>query len=210
MKCILCGKRKGKRHCPAKNQLICARCCGEKRMVEVDCPPGCNYLESGHVHQAQRKFIHQLNHEDSPARAQRYLDTAHNLGGVLEQLEQAVLRYAAGLTSIRDQDVLEAVELLKKNYQTEDKGVIFEHRSPNPLAGPLTQELREVVEELREGGEELRPLRLSEALDCLENLIQDIRYHIQEPGQPLTFLQFIARSYPEVREETQPNRIILP
>lgn len=210
MKCILCGKRKGKRHCPAKNSLICARCCGEKRMVEVDCPPDCNYLESGHIHQARRKFIHQLTQEQSPARAQRYLDTARNYGEVLARLEQAILRYAAGMSSMRDSDVLEAVELLKKNYQTEDKGVIFEHRSPNPLAGPLTQDLREVIEELREGSRELRRLRLSEALDCLENLLQDIRYHIQEQGQPLSYLQFIARSYPDVRDEAQGSSIIQP
>ncbi|MEE8587558.1 MAG: hypothetical protein V3T83_22195 [Acidobacteriota bacterium] len=210
MKCILCGQRKGKRRCPAKNSLICARCCGEKRMVEVDCPPDCNYLESGHIHQAHRKFIHLLSHEQSPARAQRYLDTARNFGEVLARLEQAILRYAAGLTSIRDQDVLEAVELLKKNYQTEDKGVIFEHRSPNPLAGPLTKELRTVVEDLREGSEGLPPLRLSEALDCLENQIQDILYHIQESGQPLSYLQFITRTYPEIRNETRGSRLILP
>ena len=112
--------------------------------------------------------------------------------------------------SIRDQDLLEAVELLKKNYQTEDKGVIFEHRSPNPLAGPLTKELRTVVENLRQGREDLPPLRLPEALDCLENLIQDILYHLQESGQPLSYLQFITRTYPEIRNETRGSRLILP
>ena len=44
MSCPLCRERKGKRHCPAKDERICSVCCGGKRLVEIDCPRDCAYL----------------------------------------------------------------------------------------------------------------------------------------------------------------------
>lgn len=42
--CVSCGQRKGKRSCPALGGLICPKCCGTKRVVEIHCPPDCRYL----------------------------------------------------------------------------------------------------------------------------------------------------------------------
>jgi len=42
--CPLCELRKPKRYCPAKAEMICADCCGEKREVTIDCPSDCSYL----------------------------------------------------------------------------------------------------------------------------------------------------------------------
>ena len=44
MACPLCEKRKPKRPCPARGDLICARCCGEQREVSIECPFDCSYL----------------------------------------------------------------------------------------------------------------------------------------------------------------------
>ena len=49
MSCSLCGRRKGKRACPARGAEICSQCCGTKRLVEVDCPPDCAYLTGAHA-----------------------------------------------------------------------------------------------------------------------------------------------------------------
>jgi len=42
--CPSCRKKKGKRTCPALGGLICPKCCGSKRIVEIHCPPDCRYL----------------------------------------------------------------------------------------------------------------------------------------------------------------------
>jgi len=42
--CPSCDARKGKRSCPALGGLICPRCCGTKRILEIRCPPDCRYL----------------------------------------------------------------------------------------------------------------------------------------------------------------------
>lgn len=44
MKCVKCGKQKGKRACPALGGDICATCCGTHRLKEISCPAGCTWL----------------------------------------------------------------------------------------------------------------------------------------------------------------------
>ena len=44
-RCWSCEKVRGKRVCPARGgALICSRCCGTKRQVEIQCPSDCAYL----------------------------------------------------------------------------------------------------------------------------------------------------------------------
>ena len=50
--CPLCGVRKARRECPALGRMICAVCCGTKRLVEIPCPDSCPYLASAREHPA--------------------------------------------------------------------------------------------------------------------------------------------------------------
>lgn len=59
-KCSLCNTAKGKRYCPALDRILCPRCCASKRLVEIDCPANCRYLE-GAVYQTQREEDKRLN-----------------------------------------------------------------------------------------------------------------------------------------------------
>jgi hypothetical protein len=42
--CLYCEHRKGKRSCPALAGAICAACCGQHRLRDIDCPAGCVHL----------------------------------------------------------------------------------------------------------------------------------------------------------------------
>ncbi len=44
-RCVYCGERQGKRECPALGGMICSRCCGEHRGVEINCSPDCRYFK---------------------------------------------------------------------------------------------------------------------------------------------------------------------
>lgn len=44
MKCVKCGRQKGKRACPALGGDICSACCGTHRLKEISCPADCQYL----------------------------------------------------------------------------------------------------------------------------------------------------------------------
>jgi hypothetical protein len=42
--CSYCQQQKGKRSCPALGGMVCASCCGQHRLGEIDCPSDCTYL----------------------------------------------------------------------------------------------------------------------------------------------------------------------
>ena len=52
MTCPSCGRRKGRRDCPALRASICTICCGTKRLVEIDCPETCVHLTTAREHPA--------------------------------------------------------------------------------------------------------------------------------------------------------------
>jgi hypothetical protein len=53
--CTRCGRRKAQRDCPALGIRICARCCGEDRLVRIDCPPTCVHLKAHEPFQVERQ-----------------------------------------------------------------------------------------------------------------------------------------------------------
>ncbi len=52
--CVSCGRRRGTRYCPALGGYICSRCCGEKRLVSIACPPSCPHLKRNEAFQAAK------------------------------------------------------------------------------------------------------------------------------------------------------------
>ena len=53
-KCKHCGQKKGKRQCPALNDVICAQCCATHRLDTIQCPADCMYLQSEFYQQGRR------------------------------------------------------------------------------------------------------------------------------------------------------------
>lgn len=201
MKCVTCGERKGKRFCPAKNSHICAQCCGEKRVVEIDCPPDCSYLTSGQSYQWLKKYVSQMQQEKDPVRRRKIYEATQRYGPLLSDVEEKIVNYSSDLRSLKDQHVLEAIKLLKETYRTEEKGLIYEHSSANPLVESLIRDLRRFLEESRASGGEFAHLRANQLVDCLEVMETDIRYHLQSGTEEDSYLTFIKRSHPEAATE---------
>lgn len=196
MKCPVCNSRKGKRFCPAKQRQICAQCCGEKRVIEIRCPPDCAYLTSGQSYQRFKDYVAQIQAIESPLEQQLILETSFRYADFLEELEKSIVEYAADLRSLRDSDVSEALSRVRETYETESKGIIYEHASPNPLVQALVKQLRETIESLRDERKPEEPhLGPSELIDCCRVLQLNVRHYAEGSGQD--YLQFIRRSHPE-------------
>jgi hypothetical protein len=198
MKCILCDQRKGKRFCPAKNTSICAQCCGEQRVIEIDCPSDCVYLHSGQAYQAVKKYSAQLRQEEDPVKRRKLYETSQAFGPVFGKIEQSIINYSASLQTLTDGHILEAVTLLKETYRTEQKGVIYEHTSSNPLVQALVRDLKEALEKIRaEQGSGLPILKPLDLHDCLAVVETDISYHMESSSERERYLSFIRRNHPE-------------
>lgn len=209
VKCVKCSQKKGKRSCPALGQLICANCCGEKRVSEIPCPPDCSFLASGQAYHWRKKYVSILDRELDNRKRQMLYETTQQFHQLLSAIERVVVAYASGLKSLRDRDVRQALELLKETYATEAKGVIYQASSSNPLAQSLSRELYEFLEKQREeAAEQGFVLRPEHILQCLEVLLTDINHHLAQDKDGNGFLRFIQRNHPDATQSPAGGIII--
>lgn len=214
MKCGLCDQRKAKRQCPAKNALICAQCCGEKRVLEIDCPESCPFLKAGRERELEDygKRIRSLD-QKAQERSRRVLVDHQD---AVAYLEHAISRERLLSHDLTDRDVARAVDVLLETYRTEDKGVLYETTSEDLRIESLRRELRTIIESLRnpegkEGKGIVDPqsdrLTLGAAIDCLEYIRSVASVHMEDRHSSSSYVDFLARVTP--RKETR-SSIILP
>ena len=152
MVCPLCGERKTKRGCPALGKVICAVCCGTKRLTEINCPSDCVYLTSAKAH--------------PPAIVQRQLEHDRALllpllGGMSERQARIFLMFAAliarhesdAFQKLRDEDVAFAADALAATLETAARGIVYDHRPATLPAERVLTELKALVADItKEGG----------------------------------------------------------
>ena len=148
--CPLCGTRKPKRFCPARDRHICAVCCGTKRVTEINCPSTCGYLSSARAHPpavVQR-------------RQERDLRFLLPLLSELSEPQYRLLLFFQGITlehsasalpPLLDSDVAEAASTVAATLETAGKGIIYKHQATSlpaqRLAGAIEEALRRLSAE---------------------------------------------------------------
>lgn len=147
MACPLCQKRPSKRACPAVRQDICPVCCATKRLVEIQCPEDCRYLDAAQKHPA------------AVVRRQIDRDLAvlmTTVGRLSEQqlqllflLESVVLSFKPdGFVRLTDVDIATAASALAVTLDASDKGLIIDEAASSPSAEELRRALKTVVDEV--------------------------------------------------------------
>ena len=214
MKCCLCDQRKAKRHCPAKNTLICAQCCGEKRILQIDCPESCQYLKAGREREVD-DFGKRIRNLDQAAQERSRRVLAEHQDAVA-YLEYTIAHERILSRDLTDKDVVRAIDVLLNTYKTEDKGVLYETTSEDLRVESLRRELRTIIESLRnpQGKEgkgivdpQIARLTLSGTIGCLEYIRSLISVFMEDRHSSTGYVDFLARVTP--RKETR-SSIILP
>jgi hypothetical protein len=210
LNCTLCETRKEKRFCPALHARICATCCGTHREVFLDCPSDCLYLKQAREYARFRpelledeRWFAQVQVEDD------FLD-AHPL--LLEDLAERICQSALGNSSLRDRDVIEALVALVRSFETRaNSGLHYEPTGPSLAQQALIQELREVIADYDQEGQETGDPHLQDS-DALKVLVFVLRLALdRSSGRPLSrgFLEFLRTEF--MKDENNPqSRIILP
>jgi hypothetical protein len=191
MVCPLCGARKARRACPGVGQAICAICCGTKRLVEIQCPPTCGYLQAARAHPA------------AVEQRQRELDVsviAPLLRDLTERQQQlfflllGVTRRQAddALRPLLDADVADAASALAATYETSARGVIYEHQTRSLPAQRLLGNLQAALADLgRDGRERLVEREAPHALRAIERGVRTVS---ALPGAGRTaYLELVGR-----------------
>jgi hypothetical protein len=213
--CPSCGRRRGRRSCPALGREICAICCGTKRLIEIACPPECRYLSSARQHPAA---VVQRRRE----REGRFLAAVVN--GLTEPqyqlfllVQMAVVRYAPGaIPALVDRDVAEAARALADTAETAARGIIYEHQTTSLPAQRLLTELKAMLDSLRQSGRGPRESDVTLALRATERAAATAE---EELGGERAYVELLAGLFAAAPsedatgpadEKSKPSGLILP
>ncbi|MBI3047106.1 MAG: hypothetical protein HYY76_02235 [Acidobacteria bacterium] len=172
MLCASCGRRKGRRECPALGRTICTVCCGTKRLVEIRCPNDCAYLAVAREHPAA--VVRRQQERD----VARLLPTIQHLTErqyrLFFRFHTAIARHkpgvsiADGFTRLVDADIAEAAAALASTLETAARGVIYEHTPQSLPAQSLAVALRTTLAQVREQGARVYDGEAAVALRAIE------------------------------------------
>jgi hypothetical protein len=189
MTCPECGQRKARRECPALGRTICPVCCGTKRLTEIACPPGCEYLASAREHPAA--VVKRQQERDVAT----LLPTIRNLTERQYQLfflfQTVIKRHKPeGFARLVDEDVADAATALAATLETSARGVIYEHVATSAVARGLVGELKAMLAEMRQQGATVYD---REAAIVLRSIEQGARESRKQGTSDTAYLTLMAR-----------------
>jgi len=210
LNCTLCETRKEKRFCPALHARICAACCGTHRELILDCPSDCSYLKQAREYDRFRPELFEDERWFAYVQVEEDLLDAHPV--LLEDLVESITQSALGNSSLRDRDVIEALTALIRSFETRaNSGLHYEPTRPSLAQQALIQELREVIGDYDEEGQEMGDPHLHDS-DALKALVFVLRLALdRSSGRPLSrgFLDFLRTEFKKNGSNTD-SRIVLP
>jgi hypothetical protein len=221
MKCVICGHKRGKRACPARNAWICPQCCGEKRVLEIDCPEACEYLQAGRKIEMTQEYARHVQTSDpiKQSRQQVVLSRHFRFVNHVEAYFGEERRTSRSLT---DKTVAGAIDLVIETLRTEEKGILYDRVSSDLRVDALRRQLQEIVKHYRTSAQE-RPgdqlvlsdpkqenMRVRDVIDSLEVIREILASHIEKGLGPQSYVNFLARTLPrsEKAADAGPSLIV--
>ena len=208
--CPRCNKRPAKRFCPALRTKICAVCCARERMIDLACPESCPYLINARASAVERE--RELRRREPSTIGAPDLSLNQRALTCVQAIERALVDAARGVgeLSIHDLDdteILAAIENAVKNLETEESGLIYEHRAGTSRIDRFGRSVRESLDAA--AGElpaETRPRR-SDMLKALSFERDAVKRHIQRAAgdreASRSYIHYIALFYPWPEEATR-------
>jgi hypothetical protein len=179
-------------------------------MIELACPETCSYLIEARTSASQREMALRRKETAGDPR-----DLKLNERGLLalEGIQRAIVnaQRGVGASAFRDLDdaeLLASIENTIKNLETEESGLIYEHRAASPRIGELSRRIRDGLEEIaKDASPEARPRR-AEILKALTFMREAANAHIRraagDPEASRTFVRYITLFYPWPEQATTP------
>ncbi len=204
MKCVSCGNRKGKRHCPALGGSICPVCCGQKRGVEINCPSGCVYYVEGQK-QHQLKVMHQRVKKEGGRSYVRRAELYNRNPDIFARLEKLFADAYRANKKLTNKDVASGLELAKNTLDTEKKGLIYQHQSENSYANELSTNILIAITDYKDNPEITGDrVDLDFAIKVVDEFLKEARFYVENDPNPQSYLIHIVRYHPGETPEHKP------
>ena len=107
------------------------------------------------------------------------------------------------LRALKDAEILEAVANAKRNLETQDSGLIYEHQAP-PRVDALSRAIREALDDINERTPAESRFRQGEVLKLLELMQAWIEAHMRNGEFDNSYLRHISLFIPWPSELTKP------
>lgn len=206
--CWFCQKVKGKRVCPARGgELICSRCCGTKRQVEIRCPQDCPYLHGEHDPRWEsRGWL-----EEQARFAAPFVGLDEKGAGLLAFVHVLLLQSRRSLGGdLSDREAQQLTAALARTYGTLSKGLIYQHQVESPR---LQAEVDRLAHLLRERERFVPGTSDGEVLAALTALETALSTHLERTANPRSYLDIAGRTFKEHPElelkEGESGRLIV-
>jgi septal ring factor EnvC (AmiA/AmiB activator) len=179
-------------------------------MIELACPETCSYLIDARVTAGKRESA--LRAKEAITISASDLSLNDRALIALEAIELAIVNTQRGIGSspirdLEDSEILAAVETAIKNLETEESGLIYEHRAAVPRIDELSRRIRDTLNKFEDIPSENRPRR-SETLKALTFTRESIKAHVkrsaQDPMASRSYIHYISLFYAWPQEATRP------
>src|SRR5947208_4605320 len=205
VKCVYCHTSKGKRTCPALGGLICSVCCGEHRLISINCPADCPYLEAGTDYQRQR--VGELFRQDRRRVYREVLEIGgEKAAGLINLIEIVCFSYFHNKPSGLDGEVIAALEFIRR--------LLSPLHFPAPTVPAFSQYLHKEFKAFLEK-EMVDQTRAQQLVDLALTLVKEFSGTGLRSNRFLTgLIGCLAMDHPEVvahlkAQETDQPRIVL-
>ena len=195
--CPLCGARKAKRECPALARVICAVCCGTKRLTEIPCPDSCSYLTAARTHPAAT--VQRRHERDLRFFLPLVADLTEPQSRLVLLFQAVLLRHAAqAVPAVLDPDVAEGAAAVAATLETARKGVIYEHEPEAVPARRLAAAWRQALRALAPPAAQIARLE-EDAAAALRKVEKGARTAAEAltGDEPPVFISLLRRLMPD-------------
>ncbi len=177
-------------------------------MIDLACPETCPYLIEARRSASQRETA--LRMKETSAIDPRKLLLSDRSLLALDKVESAIVNVRRGVEGaafrdLTDAEILEAIENTIRNLETEESGLIYEHRAATPRIGEVSGRIRDALENIDEKVPlELRPRR-SDMVKALNFARDTVNAHLKRAAgeDRRSYIRYVALFYPWPEEATR-------
>ena len=178
-------------------------------MIELACPETCSYLIDARTSAVQRETA--IRRRETAGEPRDLVLNERSIHA-LDTIERAIVNVqrgvgGEGLHDLDDAEILAAVENTISNLETEESGLVYEHRAASPRIGEVGRRVRHALDQVNQEMTADESPRRSEVLKALAFEREALKAHIRraagEPGSRRSYLRYITLFYAWPEEATK-------
>ncbi len=180
-------------------------------MIELACPESCPYLQSARTQAGERES--ELRRKELAAEGKtaprfddRFLSAVYLIEAAIIDAQRGT--GGAAFPDLLDEEALAAVETTIKNLETEESGVIYEHRAASVRIQEVSRRIREGFDGLNDRAGNDERLRRGDMIRALKYVRDSVRAHAlrgeADSARLRSYIRHITLFFPWPEEATKP------